>query len=101
MQYDLVPSRPIFTVKAHTGRLKTRVVACGNSAAKTRGDKFASGVSAEATRMLLLFAGMHRLSVGVLDVKTAFLHASVVTPNQETVIVRVTNILGASWLCSE
>ena len=104
IQYELVPGRAIFTIKAHTGRLKTRVVACGNyqtSAARTREDKFASGVSAEATRMLVRFAGLHGLRIGVLDIKTAFLHAPVLTPNQETVTVRVPSILRASGVCDE
>ena len=104
VQHELVPGRAIFTVKAHTGRLKTRVVACGNfqtSAARSKEDKFASGISAEATRMLLRLAGLRSLKVGVLDIKTAFLNAPVVTPNQETVIVRVPSILRASGVCSE
>ena len=104
VQHELVPGRAIFTVKAHSGRLKTRVVACGcfqTSAARTREDKYASGVSAESTRMLLRFAGLTNLQVGVLDIKTAFLHAPVVTPNSETVIVRVPSILRASGVCSE
>ena len=104
IQYELVPGRAIFTINAHTGRLKTRIVACGNfqtSAARSREDKFASGVSAEATRMLLRQAGMHQLRVGVLDIKTAFLNAPVLTPNQETVIVRAPSILRASGVCSE
>ena len=104
VQHELVPGRAIFTVKAHTGRLKTRVVACGNfqtSAARSKEDKFASGISAEATRMLLRLAGLKSYKVGVLDIKTAFLHAPVITPNQETVIVRVPSILRASGVCSE
>ena len=104
IQHELVPGRAIFTVKAHSGRLKTRIVACGcfqTSAARSREDKHASGVSAESTRMLLRFAGLQGLKVGVLDIKTAFLHAPVVTPNQETVIVRVPAILRASGICTE
>ena len=104
IQCELVPGRAIFTVKAHTGRLKTRAVACGNhqtSAARSREDKFASGISAEATRMLLRWAGMQDLRVGVLDIKTAFLNAPVVTPNQEVVIVRVPSIMRASGVCFE
>ena len=104
IQCELVPGRAIFTVKAHTGRLKTRAVACGNhqtSAARSKEDKFASGISAEATRMLLRLAGMHNLKIGVLDIKTAFLNAPVVTPNQEVVIVRVPSIMRASGVCVE
>ena len=81
IQWKLVPGRAIFTIKAPTGRLKTRAVACGNhqtSAARTREDKFASGVSAEATRMLLRLAGLCGYRVGVLDIKTAFLNAPVI-----------------------
>ena len=104
VQCELVPGRAIFTVRAHSGRLKTKVVACGcfqTSAARTREDKYASGISAEATRTLLRFAGLTQLRVGVLDIKTAFLHAPVVTPNQELVIVRVPSILRASGVCQE
>ena len=104
IQCELVPGRAIFTVKAHTGRLKTRAVACGNhqtSMARTREDKFASGISAEATRMLIRFAGLHDLRIGVIDIKTAFLNAPVVTPNQEVVIVRVPSIMRAAGVCQE
>ena len=104
VQCELVPGRAIFTVKAHTGRLKTRAVACGNhqtSNARSREDKFASGISAEATRMLIRFAGLYNLRIGVLDIKTAFLNAPVVTPNQEIVIVRVPAIMRASGVRSE
>ena len=104
VQHELVPGRAIFTIKAYSGRLKTRVVACGcfqTGAARSREDKYASGISAEATRMLIRYAGLQQLQVGVLDIKTAFLHAPVVTPNSETVIVRVPAILRAAKVCSE
>ena len=104
IQHELVLGRAIFTVKAHSGRLKTRIVACGcfqTGAARSREDKYASGISAEATRMLIRFAGLQKMQIGVLDIKTAFLHAPVVTPNKETVIVRVPAILRASGICAE
>ena len=84
VQHELVPGRAIFTIKAYSGRLKTRVVACGcfqTGAARSREDKYASGISAEATRMLIRHASLQQLQVGVLDIKTAFLHAPVVTSN--------------------
>ena len=101
---ELIPGRAIFTIKAQTGRLKARVVACGCfqiGASRTKEDTFASGVSAESVRMLVRLAGLRGLKIGSLDIKTAFLNAPVVTPNRETVVVRVPAILRASNTCSE
>ena len=101
---ELIPGRAIFTIKAQTGRLKARIVACGcfqTGASRTKEDTFASGVSAESVRMLTPLAGLRDFKVGSLDIKTAFLSAPVITPNRETVIVRVPSILRTSQTCSE
>ena len=103
-QIELIPGRALFTVKAPQGRLKARVVACGNfqsSAAREREDTFASGISAEGVRILLRLAALEQFDIGSIDVKTAFLNAPVVTPNQEKVIVRVPGILRTAGICTE
>ena len=44
---ELIPGRAIFTVKAQTGRLKARVVACWcfqTGETRTKEDTFASGI---------------------------------------------------------
>ena len=68
---ELIPGRAIFTVKAQTGRLKARVVACGcfqTGETRTKEDTFASGISAESVRMLIRLAGLRGFKIGSLDI---------------------------------
>ena len=58
-------------------------------------------MSAEGVRLLLRLAALEPFDVGSIDVKTAFLNAPVVTPNQEKVIARVPGILRTAGICTE
>ena len=101
---ELIPGRAMFAIKAPSGRLKARVVACGsfqNSVERGKTDVFASGISAEGVRLLLRRAALDSLAVGTLDVKTASLNAPVVTPTREKVMVRVPSILRSAGICEE
>ena len=101
---ELIPGKVVFTIKAFSGRLKARAVACGcfqNSQARGKEHTFASGISAEAARLLLRKAGLSNYAVGSIDIKTAFLNAPVVTPNDEKVIVRVPGIMRQAGVCAE
>ena len=81
---ELIPGKSVHTVKAYTGRLKTRWVGCGNyqhGEKRTKRDTFSGGIDTHSLR--------RRWRVGTLDVTTAFLNAEIVTPNQEAIVVKV------------
>ena len=93
-----------FTIKAFSGRLKAGAVACGcfqSSQARGKEHTFASGTSAEVTRLLLRKAGLSGYAVGSVDIKTALLNAPVVAPNDEKVIVRVPGVMRQAGICTE
>ena len=102
---ELIPGKAVFTQKAFSGRFKTRVVGCGNFQTSTQRDKtdvYASGAPCESIRLLVRRAALDsEWSLGSVDVKTAFLNAPVVTPNDTTIIVRVPAILRAAGVCQE
>ncbi|CAE7312303.1 RE1 [Symbiodinium sp. CCMP2456] len=101
---EVLPGKVIFSVKAKSGRKKTRIVGCGNfqqGSPRTKLDTHASGISAESIRLLVRFAGQAQWSISTTDIKTAFLNAPIVTPNEELIIVRVPSILRAANVCQE
>ncbi|CAE7836086.1 pKIWI502, partial [Symbiodinium necroappetens] len=101
---EVLPGKVIFSVKARSGRKKTRIVGCGNfqqGCPRTKLDTHASGISAESIRLLVRFAGHSQWTISTTDIKTAFLNAPIVTPNEETIIVRVPSILRAAGVCQE
>ena len=68
---ELIPGKVVFTIKTFSGRSKARAVACGcfqNSQAGGKEHTFASGISAEATRLLLRKAGPSGYAVGSIDI---------------------------------
>ena len=51
--------------------------------------------------MLIRYAALRQWEIATTDVRTAFLNAPLVTPNQEILIVRVPNILRVANVCTE
>ena len=51
--------------------------------------------------MLIRFAGEAQWTLTTTDIKTAFLNAPIVTPNEEIIIVRVPALLRAANVCQE
>ena len=101
---EVLPGKAIFSIKAKSGRKKTRIVGCGNfqqGSPRSKLDTHASGISAEAIRLLVRFAGHAQWTLTTTDIKTAFLNAPIVTPNEEKIIVRVPSILRAANVCQE
>ena len=80
---ELISGKSVHTIKAYTGRLKTRGVGCGNylhGEKRTKLDTFSGGIDASSLR-LLRNAALRQWRVATLDVTTAFLNADIVTPN--------------------
>ena len=89
---ELIPGKSVHTIKAYTGRLKTRGVGCGNyhhGEKRTKLDTFSGGIDAHSLRLMLRNAALRQWKVGTLDVTTAFLNADIVTPNKEVIVVKV------------
>ena len=77
---EVLPSKLVYTLKPSTenksGKLKARLVACGNFAEKsTEADLFASGATAVALRAAVAMAAQRRWGGRVCDIRTAFLNA--------------------------
>ena len=101
---EVLPGKLVFSIKARSGRKKTRAVGCGNyqkGCPRDKLDKHASGISAEAIRLLIRFAGQAQWTLSTTDIKTAFLNAPLVTPNEEKIVIKVPGILRAANVCAE
>eukprot|EP00439_Symbiodinium_sp_Y106_P033996 s211_g4.t1 len=101
---EVLPGKLVFSVKARSGKKKARIVGCGNhqrGPSRDKTDKHASGISAEVIRVLIRYAALRQWEIATTDVRTAFLNAPLVTPNQEILIVRVPNILRVANVCTE
>ena len=87
---SVIPSKAIFAIKAPTGRLKVRVVACGNFLAQQDANKrvhkentYTPSVAVEALRSCLSFAVRRKFVLFSLDIKCAFLNASLLPRNRQ------------------
>ncbi|CAE7948229.1 putative mitochondrial protein [Symbiodinium microadriaticum] len=71
-EFDLVPGKTVHTVKALTGRLKTRAVICGNFLGQSfsKDQKYAAGADGVLTRVILRIVALTAWSLCVLDVRT-------------------------------
>ena len=72
---ELIPGKSVHTIKAYTGRLKTRGVGCGNyqhGEKRTKLDTFSGGIDAHSLRLMLRHAALRQWKVGTLDVTTAY-----------------------------
>ena len=76
---EVLPSKLVYTLKPSpenkAGKLKARLVACGNFAEKSEVDLFASGATAVALRAAVSIAAQKRWGGKVCDIRTAFLNA--------------------------
>ena len=87
----LIPSKLICSIKAPKGRLKARLVACGNylgsvlgeSKAQKKHDLYASGVDLTHLRMILAFSSRRGMPIWTVDIKTAFLNSELLPRNRE------------------
>ena len=67
---ELIPGKSVHTIKAYTGRLKTRGVGCGNyqhGEKRTKLDTFSGGIDARSLRSMLRNAALRQWKVGTLD----------------------------------
>ena len=77
-KFQVIPSKLVHTLKAHTGRRKTRCVCCGNMeevALFNRNECYAGGVDATALRAVLRVTAAWEWAISSFDVKTAFLQS--------------------------
>ena len=101
-EFELIPSKLIFSLKAPDARRKCRSVCCGNftSGTSSREDKYSGGIDSVTMRCLLRFAGIMRFDVGVIDVKQAFLLAPLLS-NGIPVVVKTPTIFRKHGICNE
>ena len=101
-EFELIPSKLIFSVKAPDARKKCRGVCCGNftSGTSSREDKYSGGIDSVTMRCLLRFAGLMSLNVGVIDVKQAFLLAPLLS-NGVPVVVKTPHMFRRHGICKE
>ena len=89
---ELIPGKSVHTIKAYTGRLKTRGVGCGNYQRGEKGtklDTFSGGIDAHSLGLVLRNAALRQWKVGTLGVAAAFLNADIATPSKEVIVGQV------------
>ena len=94
---ELIPGKSVDTIKAYSGRLKTRGVGCGNyqhGEKRTNTDTFSGGIDAHSLLLLIRNAALRQWSAGTLDVPTAlpFLNVDIVKTNKEVIVVKVPTV---------
>ena len=89
-EFDLVPGKTVHTIKAFTGRLKSRAVICGNFLGQTfsKEQKYAAGADSVLIRILLRMVALMGWSLCVMDVRTAFLLAPLLFQEDRPTLVR-------------
>ena len=102
-EFDLVPGKTVHTVKAFTGRLKTRAVICGNFLGQcfTKDQKYASGADSVLIRLVLRECALRGWSLCVLDVRTAFLLAPLLFQEERPTLVQVPKMFLMGGICKE
>ncbi|CAE7485385.1 UVR8, partial [Symbiodinium necroappetens] len=104
VEYQLIPSKLVHTLKAHTGRRKARCVCCGNMESHSiyhKHECYAGGADATTLRALLRVASAHRWAVSSFDVRTAFLQSRLLTANRVPTVVRVPWLWRKHCICIE
>jgi len=96
--YVFIPGKGVFTIKP-PDILKARGVACGNHAADTAVDLFASGVEAITHRLCLALAVQQDWDIFSTDVGAAFLYADLKLPY--AVIVQAPQVFVEAGICHE
>ena len=90
MQVEFLPSKLVCTKKPGKkgGRNKIRWVICGNFEQVKEGENtFSSGADASALRLLVVTASKHQWAAGTIDIKTAFLNASMDPQDQPSLLL--------------
>ncbi|CAE7031319.1 RE2 [Symbiodinium sp. CCMP2592] len=102
-EFDLVPGKTVHTVKAFTGRLKTRAVICGNFLGQnfSKDQKYAAGADGVLTRILFRMIALVMWSVCVMDVRTAFLLAPLLFQEDRPTLVQVPKMFLLGNVCQE
>ncbi|OLQ15613.1 Copia protein [Symbiodinium microadriaticum] len=101
--FDLVPGKTVHTVKAFTGRLKTRAVICGNFLGQTfsKDQKYAAGADGVLIRVVLRMVALMAWTIGVMDVRTAFLLAPLLFQEERPTLVQVPKMFLLGGVCKE
>ena len=101
--FDLVPGKTVHTVKAFTGRLKTRAVICGNFLGQTfsKDQKYAAGADGVLIRVVLRMVALMAWTIGVMDVRTAFLLAPLLFQEERPTLVQVPKMFLLGGVCRE
>ena len=102
-EFDLVPGKTVHTIKAFTGRLKTRAVICGNFLGQcfTKAQKYAAGADSVLIRLLLREVALRKWRVCVIDVRTAFLLAPLLFQDSRPTLVMVPKMFLIGGVCKE
>ena len=102
-EFDLVPGKTVHTIKAFTGRLKTRAVICGNFLGQcfTKAQKYAAGADGVLIRLLLREVALRNWRVCVIDVRTAFLLAPLLFQESRPTLVMVPKMFLLGGVCKE
>ena len=92
MNTEKIPAKGVFTQKAGSGRLRARIVACGNLMSERSAEElYAGGVDSTQVRVLLRRAAVQKLQCLTLDIRTAFLLAP--TSQKELIVLQPPRIL--------
>ena len=102
-EFDLVPGKTVHTIKAFTGRLKTRAVICGNFLGQTftKEQKYAAGADGVLIRILLRMVALRGWRLCVMDVRTAFLLAPLLFQEDRPTLVQVPKMFLLGGVCRE
>ena len=103
-KFQVIPSKLVHTLKAHTGRKKTRCVCCGNMEEVSlfnRNECYAGGVDATALRAVLRMAASWEWSISSFDVKTAFLQSRLLDKHDVPTVVKTPWLWRKHGICSE
>ena len=98
-----MPGKTVHTIKAFTGRLKSRAVICGNFLGQTfsKEQKYAAGADSVLIRILLRMAALMTWSLCVMDVRTAFLLAPLLFQEDRPTLVQAPKMFLLGGVCKE
>ncbi|CAE7474049.1 RE2 [Symbiodinium sp. CCMP2592] len=103
-KYQLIPSKLVHTLKAHTGHRKARCVCCGNMESHSiyhKHECYAGGADATTPRALLRIASAYGWAVSSFDLRTAFLQSRLLTANRVPTVVKVPWLWRKHGVCVE
>ena len=103
-KFQIIPSKLVHTLKAHTGRRKTRCVCCGNMeevSLFSRNECYAGGVDATALRATLRVTSAWGWSISSFDVRTAFLQSRLLDKHDVPTVVKTPWLWRKHGICQE